>query len=102
MTEPALYTPATLARIRAGASASDIGWPDERYNRICDMYGIERRAVVAASIIPKSVAISSLSYNPSTGIVHRGYCDVLLYGTRERAIFEYLLNRVIRGLVIAP
>jgi hypothetical protein len=26
MTEAALYTPATLARIRAGASAADLGW----------------------------------------------------------------------------
>jgi hypothetical protein len=31
MSEPAPYTPATLARIRNGASAADLGWAQERY-----------------------------------------------------------------------
>jgi hypothetical protein len=91
MSEPAAYTPATLARIRKGASAADIGWTAERYNRVCDEHRIERRPDVVVSIkaLRRSV-IGQVSYNGSTGIIHRGYNDVLLSKQREKLVFEHL------------
>jgi hypothetical protein len=88
---PAPYTPATLARIRAGATASELGWPADQYNRICERHGIEKRpdVLVMEKRLGRSI-IGQVSYNPSTGIIHRGYNDVLLSIAREKIAFEHL------------
>lgn len=37
---PAAYTPTTLDRIRQGATASQLGWTQDRFDRICAKHGI--------------------------------------------------------------
>jgi hypothetical protein len=36
--------------------------------------------------------IGQVSYNGSTGIIHRGYNDVLLSTQREKLVFEHLFS----------
>lgn len=70
MTIPAPYDRDTLNRIRLGARACDLGWPDDRYHRICRHHGIEPRAVAS---IP-----APMSSEP----VHRG--DAKDYAPRTK------------------
>jgi hypothetical protein len=37
-------------------------------------------------------AIGQVNYNSSTGIIHRGYNDVLLSTQREKLVFEHLFS----------
>lgn len=47
MTALAPYTRDTLDRIRKGANASHLGWPEDRYRTICRHHGIEPMASAA-------------------------------------------------------
>jgi len=40
---PAAYTPTTLARIRSGATAGELGWDQARFHRICARHGMTDR-----------------------------------------------------------
>lgn len=98
MTTEADYNPATLARIRRGASAADLGWSVEKYNRICANHGLERkpRAVPSQNALGRS-SIGQVSYDAATGIVHRNYNDVLLANKIEKLVFEYLFALAAAG-----
>lgn len=94
---PAPYTPATLARIRAGAGPVDLDWPQDQYLRICHKHGIEPRILVGAAKKPaKRSKIGLVEFDPETGIVRRGYNDVLLLG-RERDVFALLFAAAAEG-----
>jgi hypothetical protein len=47
--------------------------------------------VVSTKALRRSV-IGQVSYNSSTGIIHRGYNDVLLSTQREKLVFEHLFS----------
>ena len=97
---PAPFSPATLKRIREGASAADLGWNQQRYNRICDTHGLEKVAsadnVKAVVLGARAVDYGRVNYNPATGLITCGYQDVLLSGGREKDVFEFLFARASR------
>ena len=69
MTTSAPYTPATLNRIRQGASALQLGWREERYVRVCRDHGIEPVAAAPVSVVtierPKVIIVAEVVREPA-------------------------------------
>lgn len=69
------YTPGTLARIRQGAGASQLGWSSERFNSVCRKHGIERitpTPVKIAAIVPRPMSAAQAKRDPKPPEGKRG------------------------------
>jgi hypothetical protein len=97
---PAAYTPTTLARIRAGASAAELGWGCERYQRICERHKLPQAVRVVPGEHPRSKVLTygPITYEMREGHITRGQTEAaLLGGPRQCVVFTVLLERLIVG-----
>jgi hypothetical protein len=89
---PAAYTPVTLNRIRAGASAAELGWSDQRFATICQRHGLGSRIPLSECRPVVAPPQGGLAFNAKMLTISIGGKSVQI--TRPMAaLFEVLLNR---------
>lgn len=93
MTGPQPYDVVALARIRTGASASDLGWRDEFYRTVCRTHGLPLNALPARPPAPVELPIVAASgeyvWQKSTGTLTRGK-RALALSARQTEAFDTL------------
>lgn len=96
---PAPFNPATLARIRQGASAADLWWNEDRYRRVCRDHGIEPAA--SALSAPANVAPSSpfheILFDDLRGFLTINHTRMMFKSPCPITVFGVLLQAARKG-----
>jgi hypothetical protein len=103
MTEPAPYTPSTLRAIKAGACASDLGWPQSRYERVCREHGFTIKADVTlppvlAAPQAKMPEQADITWNEQECSFVAGRASVAIIGRARRSI----VRQLVASYLVAP
>jgi hypothetical protein len=87
MIEPAPNNPATWRRIKAGATAQQLGWPEDRLARICRDHGYEYRPPVTAVVVaqPDAPPMSAAQANPEVRVKRRVQRSLVPRGQAKEA-----------------
>lgn len=77
------YTRDTLARIRQGASARELGWDETFYASVCRKHGLR----IPQAEPPSESSPVVISYNPRTRVLKRASASIVL-PVRQGLLFE--------------